>query len=88
LFQESSVPGNALKSCPAFALTVFQSIKVWWPPQSLSGVYSLTGNLDITGALGAQYQQPDYSVLATIPHARLNARLPESREWNIIFPRR
>jgi len=33
----------------------------------LSGVYSLTGNLDVTGALGVQYQQPDYSMLATNP---------------------
>jgi hypothetical protein len=33
----------------------------------LSGVYSLTPNLDLTAACGVQYQQPDYTILADNP---------------------
>ena len=59
--------GERLKIVPGVRVDGFSVNKSLVASPRLSGVYSLTGNLDITGALGAQYQQPDYSVLATNP---------------------
>ena len=59
--------GENTKIVPGIRIDGFSVNKSLVVSPRLSGVYSLTGNLDVTGALGVQYQQPDYSMLATNP---------------------
>jgi Carboxypeptidase regulatory-like domain/TonB-dependent Receptor Plug Domain len=59
--------GERAKIVPGVRLDGFSINKSLVVSPRISGAYSLTGNLDVTGALGVQYQQPDYSALATNP---------------------
>lgn len=59
--------GERLKIVPGIRIDGFSINKSLTASPRLSGAYAVTGNFDITGALGVQYQQPDYSLLATNP---------------------
>jgi hypothetical protein len=59
--------GVRVRFMPGIRIDGFSINKSFVASPRLSAVFSLTDNLDITGAMGAQYQQPDYSLLATNP---------------------
>ena len=60
-------PFERVKVVPGLRFDGFTGNKTLTVSPRLSGVYSLTPQCDLTGALGVQYQQPDYAVLAGNP---------------------
>ena len=60
-------PLERIKIVPGLRFDGFTCNRTVTVSPRLSFVYSLTSNFDLTGALGVQYQQPDYTVLAANP---------------------
>jgi hypothetical protein len=58
---------DRMKIVPGLRFDGFTVNKSLTVSPRLSGVYSLTPNLDFTAAGGVQYQQPDYTLLAENP---------------------
>ncbi len=58
---------DRMKIVPGLRFDGFTVNKSLTVSPRLSGVYSLTPDLDLTAACGVQYQQPDYATLAMSP---------------------
>jgi TonB-dependent Receptor Plug Domain. len=78
--------GERAKIVPGVRIDGFTVNKGFVASPRLSGVYSLTGNLDITGAFGVQYQQPDYSLLVTNPACPPKRALTGIAGFEYYFP--